>query len=131
MAQCTGGLFLNCRETTEGSALIKILFVCGRNQWRSPTAERIYKNDQRVEARSAGVGSTSRRKVNSGDVEWADLILVMERRHAGRIRQTFGGFELPPIDSLEIPDEYQYMDEALIELIKTATEPFLAKGGKG
>ena len=31
-----------------------VLFVCGRNQWRSPTAARIYANDQRIEVRSAG-----------------------------------------------------------------------------
>src|SRR5512139_3631699 len=34
-----------------------ILFVCGRNKWRSPTAERLYRNDNRIEVRSAGVST--------------------------------------------------------------------------
>ena len=33
----------------------RILFICGRNLWRSQMAERIYANDQRMEVRSAGL----------------------------------------------------------------------------
>ncbi|MGJ8651989.1 MAG: protein tyrosine phosphatase [Opitutaceae bacterium] len=106
---------------------IKILFVCGRNQWRSPTAERIFKNDARVEARSAGTSAKSKRQVRLSDLEWADLILVMERKYAAWIRDTFRGENIPTIDSLEIPDEYPYMDEALIELIETSVETYLTQ----
>ena len=34
---------------------LKVLFVCAMNKQRSVTAERIYRNDARVEVRSAGV----------------------------------------------------------------------------
>jgi len=30
------------------------LFICSRNQWRSPTAEKIYSRDERVNVRSLG-----------------------------------------------------------------------------
>ncbi len=33
---------------------INVLFVCSRNQWRSPTAERMFKGDPMIVARSAG-----------------------------------------------------------------------------
>lgn len=63
-----------------------VLFVCGRNQWRSPTAARVYAGDQRMDVRSAGLGSQSRRQVTDRDVVWADLILVMEQKHRRRFR---------------------------------------------
>lgn len=102
-----------------------ILFICGRNQWRSPTAARIYANDQRIEVRSAGVSSKSMRKVSKHDIEWADLILVMEQTYKSRLLGTFRDLQLPVIDSLDIPDEYQFMDEELINLIREGTEFYL------
>jgi protein-tyrosine phosphatase len=101
----------------------RILFVCGKNQWRSPTAERVYRNDPRVEVRSVGVSEKSRRRISNADLSWADLIMVMERRYKSRITETFRGHDrLPPIVSLEIPDEYEYMDEELIKLIHEGVE---------
>jgi predicted protein tyrosine phosphatase len=102
---------------------LKILFVCGRNQWRSPTAERLYRDDIRLSVRSAGVSSKSRRKVTEDDLNWADLVLVMERRHEGRIRASFQGRqEFPPMHSLGIPDDFKFMDEELVDLVRSATE---------
>jgi predicted protein tyrosine phosphatase len=99
-----------------------ILFVCGRNQWRSPTAERLYRNDARVAVRSAGVSQKSPHPISSADIAWADLILVMEEKYAAAIRERFRRSRLPPIKSLDIPDEYQFMDEELIELIRSGVE---------
>lgn len=59
----------------------KILFVCTGNLDRSPTAERIYKNRENLEVKSAGT-STSAKRILTGDlIEWADLIFVMEDHH--------------------------------------------------
>ena len=100
-----------------------ILFVCGRHQWRSPTAEAIYRRDPRVQIRSAGVSSKSRHQVKDKDLDWADLVLVMERKYKARILGTFRDHpNLPPIISLDIPDQYEYMDEQLIALIQQGTE---------
>lgn len=62
-----------------------ILFVCGRNQWRSPTAAETYASDQRIEVRSAGVSPLSAHRVSKQDLEWADLVLVMEPKHEERL----------------------------------------------
>jgi predicted protein tyrosine phosphatase len=100
-----------------------ILFVCGRNLWRSPTAFEVFKRDQRVDVRSAGVSSKSKHQISEKDLLWADLVLVMERRHASRILGVFRHVDpFPLMDSLEIPDEYQYMDEELVERIIEGTE---------
>ena len=104
----------------------KILFVCSRNQWRSPTAARIYANDQRIEARSGGVSQQSAHRVSQQDMEWADLILVMETRHKTRLQEMFREMQLPPIECLEIPDDFGLMDDALIDLIRVGTESQLA-----
>lgn len=99
-----------------------ILFVCGRNQWRSPTAERIYRNDARIAVRSAGVSEKSPHRISAADIAWADLILVMEEEYASAIRTQFRHAALPPIQSLDIPDEYGFMDAELIELIHDGVE---------
>ena len=107
-----------------------ILFVCGRNRWRSPTAEQLYRHDPRLLVRSAGVGAGSRHPLSADDLAWADLVLVMEPAHKTRILAQFRLGRLPVIESLDIPDDYQYMDAELIELIRSAVEPRLdALGG--
>lgn len=108
-------------------ARINLLFVCSRNRWRSPTAEAIYRGDPRVAVRSAGVGAQARRTLTAADLAWADLVLVMERAHAARIRGDFGHeATLPAIGCLDIPDDYPFMDPELIELIRGGTESQLA-----
>ena len=104
-----------------------ILFVCGKNKWRSPTAERIYKNDQRIEVRSAGLSGKSKHPISNDDVVWADLILVMESGYKSRIMGLFRGLTLPTIENLDIPDEYEFMDEELIELIEKNAEVYIQR----
>jgi len=60
---------------------LKVLFVCAMNKKRSPTAEQIYKNDARLEVRSAGVRSEAKRRISEQDLKWADVVFVMERTH--------------------------------------------------
>lgn len=107
------------------SERLKVLFVCARNRWRSPTAEQTYRNDSRLEVRSAGVSKSARRQIAERDLEWADLVVVMEQEHAKRIRERFQSADLPEIELLEIPDEYQSGDAELVELIRAGTESVL------
>lgn len=94
-----------------------ILVVCGRNKKRSRTAESIFRNDDRFNVRSAGLSPKSDRKISEKDVHWADLVFVMEDRQRARIREQYGHLELPDIKVLNIPDEYEFMNEALVELL--------------
>jgi len=110
------------------SQRIRILFICGKNLRRSPTAEAVYRNDPRVEVRSAGVSEKSRHRVTEKDLLWADLVVVMERKHKTRITEAFAHLEnLPRIESLDIPDEYDFMDGELVELLQSGTETILAE----
>lgn len=104
---------------------LRVLFVCSMNQWRSPTAEALYRNDARLEVRSAGVRIGARRKITREDLEWADYIFVMEREHVRRIGDSFPGQPLPRVCILEIPDEFRYMDPELQQLLREAIDPEL------
>ena len=48
----------------------------------------------------------------------------MEQRYKSRILGTFP--DHPPIVSLDIPDEFEYMDEELIKLIREGVEYHLS-----
>lgn len=105
---------------------MNVLFVCSRNEWRSPTAETIYKHHDVVFAKSAGTSPSARIKINQKHIDWAELIFVMEKKHRQLIEQRFGnGLEKQKIIVLDIPDEYQYMDEELIEELKTKVAAYL------
>ncbi|MFZ4683830.1 MAG: protein-tyrosine-phosphatase [Terrimicrobiaceae bacterium] len=105
------------------SAPIKVLFVCGKNKRRSPTAAKVFENDRRMHVRSAGLGETSRCKVNASDLLWADLVLVMQRKYARRIQVTFNHLDsLPPMESLDIGDDYKFMDPELIAVLRTSVD---------
>ena len=98
---------------------IKLLFVCSRNQWRSPTAEAPFKNHPRYDARSAGTAERARIKVTACHLGWADLIFCMERKHADRLReQSPEDLADKPLVTLRIPDDFTFMDPELVELLK-------------
>ena len=95
-----------------------ILVVCGRNKKRSKTAEHIFKNDQRFNIRSAGVSPQSNRKISENDLQWADIVFVMEQNQKAKIKEVFSFLTLPLIENLNIPDDYEFMDDELIDIFE-------------
>jgi predicted protein tyrosine phosphatase len=95
-----------------------ILVVCGRNKKRSRTAEYIFKNDNRFNIRSAGLSPKSDRKISENDLNWADLIFVMETGHRAKISGLYRHMDLPTIEILNIADDYEFMDEELVEMLR-------------
>ena len=105
---------------------LHVLFVCSRNQWRSPTAERVWKSHSGIAVRSAGTSRSARRKLTVADLRWADLILVMEDKHSARIRAEHRDeVSYKALQVLDIPDNYQFMDPELIELLELKVEPLI------
>jgi predicted protein tyrosine phosphatase len=95
-----------------------ILVVCARNKKRSRTAEFLFKNDPRFSIRSAGLSPSSIRKISENDMHWANMILAMEHSHKSKIKSMYRHLEIPIIHVLDIPDEYEFMDEDLIDQLK-------------
>ena len=105
---------------------MNILFVCSRNQWRSPTAEKLWKRRPGVSTRSAGTSPHAKRTVSPADLRWADVICVMESKHKNRLLAMFPRAAVESkIFVLEIPDDYQYMDEELVELLEASVGALL------
>ena len=101
----------------EGERL-NVLFVCSRNQWRSPTGEQVWRRHPRVNARSAGTSAGARRVVSAADLAWADVVLVMEDKHRSRLLAEYRQLlQHKPLHVLDIPDDYKYMDPELVELL--------------
>jgi predicted protein tyrosine phosphatase len=96
------------------------------NKRRSATAEQLYRNDERLAVRSAGLRQEARRRVSEQDLEWADVVFVMEREHKATLRSRFSHIELPPVEVLDVPDEYEYMDVHLQEMLRLTLDPELA-----
>jgi predicted protein tyrosine phosphatase len=104
----------------------KVLFVCSQNQWRSPTAELVFASGYGIETASAGTNRGAQNPVSGELLEWADVIVVMENVHREKIQKTFhAALKNKRIVCLDIPDDYVYMDDALIALVKSKAVRFL------
>ncbi len=78
-------------------------------------------------ARSAGTSKKAVRSINAGDLNWADVVLVMEEKHKQQLKSRFPHeVKFTNIHVLDIPDEYQFMDPELAEMIKETVAPILA-----
>lgn len=105
---------------------LKVLFICSRNQWRSPTAEQVFRRHPALAVRSAGTSASARRQVSHVDLAWADVIIVMEAKHKSRLlaehARTLTG---KPLHVLDVPDDYRFMDPELVDLLQGAVPPLL------
>ena len=105
---------LSAQERREIEVL-RVLFVCSMNKWRSPTAEHIFRKHPLLECRSAGTSRKARRTIQFSDIRWAELIVVMEDKHYEKISANFGlELEEKEIHVLGIEDNFKYMDEDLV-----------------
>jgi len=104
------------------------LFICSRNQWRSPTAETVFRRYPNVQTRSAGTSPNARHTVSIDDIAWADKIFVMEQKHKSRLLAQFPrALQYKEMIVLDILDDYRYMDEELIEILKVSVVPYLSR----
>ena len=104
-----------------------VLFLCSQNKLRSPTAEAIFSDIEGFEVRSAGLNNDAVVSISPELVAWADYIFVMEKSHRNKLRKKYREFiNKQRIICLDIPDEYEFMDEGLIKLLKHRMGPFFS-----
>lgn len=105
---------------------MNLLFICSRNRWRSPTAEAIFAEYAGLETDSAGLDRDAETPLSSEAIQWADIIFVMESAHRRKLAQKFQPWlKNKRVVCLNIPDQYEYMDPALIALLKQKVLPLL------
>jgi predicted protein tyrosine phosphatase len=106
-------------ESESATGRIHVLFVCSRNQWRSPTAEHLYRRHPGLSVRSAGTSTEARRRVSADDIRWAHVIIAMESKHKQRVTAEYGRLLVgKTVHVLDIPDDYRYLDPELVTMIE-------------
>ena len=114
--------------------MTNILFLCTANIQRSRTAETLFKGlYPGLNFKSAGLSKKECERNNSTlcTIElltWADQIYVFEQLHLARIGEHSGGQFDSKITNLNVPDRYQFMQQELIDLLKSKGLDFVAKG---
>ena len=102
------------------------LFICSRNRLRSPTAERVFFGSTGLEVRSAGTDREADNPISRDDLEWADIVFVMEKRHRNKIQTMFKDlYQSKRVVVLGIPDDYEFMQPELVELLTLKVAPYL------
>ena len=98
---------------------MKILFICNQNRNRSVTAERIFKD--RFETKSAGL--FNEKPVTEKQLQWADLIVVMEDAQREELSKRFPKIYVQKqILNLDVLDNYFYMQPELIKVLELKLE---------
>lgn len=60
------------------------------------------------------------------DIRWADVIFVMERKHLNRLQAEYAGpLEHKRLHSLDIPDDYRYMDPERVGMLEDIVTSYL------
>ena len=106
-----------------------VLFLCSRNRLRSPTAEQVFADWPGIETASAGVDHDADNPLTPELLEWADLVFVMEGMHRTKLSTRFRAhLRNARVICLDIPDDYAYMDPALVRLLQDRVPRHLASG---
>jgi predicted protein tyrosine phosphatase len=104
----------------------RVLFVCGRNRSRSPTAENVFGDYPDIEVASAGTSPDADTPLSTELVEWADIVLVMEPVHRRKLSTQFRtSLRTKRVVCLDIPDRYDFMDPELVQVLKAKATRFL------
>jgi predicted protein tyrosine phosphatase len=104
----------------------RVLFVCSQNRLRSPTAEQVFAAHPAMECASAGTNNDADNPLTAELVEWAEVIFVMEKTHRNKLTARFRRHLLGKrVICLDIPDEYEFMDPALVRLLKAKVHRYL------
>lgn len=116
-------------------AVRHVLFVCSRNQLRSPTAEQVFSKWPGIEVASAGLDPKCKDPVTPELLAWADVIFVMERNHRNKLLKQFrASIKNQKIVVLGVTDDYDYMDAGLVRLFEALVPRHLGiplKQGQG
>ena len=111
----------------------KVLFVCDENRLRSPTAQALYSKCREVPCRPLDLRTPVWKPdatvpVTEDLLEWADIVFVMEKRQRNVIHKKWREqYTKKRIVCLYIPDEYDFMEPALVKILRRKLEPYLGR----
>ena len=98
---------------------MNLLFVCSENRLRSPTAEEVFSKYENVNAIGCGTNLDSETPLSGDLVEWADIILVMEKTHRNKVSKKYKDLlKGKKLSCLDIPDNFDRMQPELIRILE-------------
>jgi predicted protein tyrosine phosphatase len=104
----------------------KLLFVCSENRLRSPTAEAVFSKYDGIEAIGCGTNSDAETTLSGDLVEWADVVLVMQKSHRNKVSKKFKELLTGKrLVCLDIPDNYDCMQPELIRLLEAKVPKYV------
>ena len=97
------------------------LFICNQNKHRSKTAELVF--HERFNVKSAGLYGG--KLVTKKELEWADIVFVMEEEQRHELAKRFPGEYLRKrILNLDIPDIYTFNQPSLAKLLQRKVKEY-------
>lgn len=85
-----------------------LLFLCSQNKLHSPTAESIFADHPGIDIDSTGLNNDAVVPLSTEQLEWEDVIIVIERTHRNRLNCKFKHTRAGKrIAVLGIPDNYE------------------------
>ena len=115
-------------RSSAATSPLRVLFVCGQNRLRSPTAGQVFADWPGVETASAGLKHDAEVPVTPELLAWAEVVLVMEPAHRRALASRFGShLGHLRIASLGVPDRYRYMAPDLVERLRQVVPAHLRR----
>lgn len=106
----------------------RVLFICGKGRARSPTAAQIFSGHNGCSTDFGGISRDADDALSADQIEWADMIFVMEQRHRTRLGDAFGRLlDGKRIINLGVRDRYSFMEPALIAELDSKVTPYLRR----
>ena len=97
----------------------RVLFICRVNRHRSATAERVFCKRRDLDVRSAGTSEDALVRINKRMLEWADVVFTMDEQQGAALERMFPSHPvLDRLICLDIPDDFTFLDPALIKLLE-------------
>jgi len=104
----------------------RVLFLCSRNRLRSPTAEQVFSTWPNLDVDSAGLADDAETALTAEQLDWAELIVVMEASHRRRLQARHRArLKGKRVACLDIPDRYAFMQPELVALLLKKAGPLL------
>jgi len=89
----------------------------------------VFSSRSGFEVASAGINPEAETPVSPELLQWADIIFVMERVHRNKLSKKFPAhLKDKRIICLDIPDEFEFMDPALVRVLEAKVGPFFQRG---
>lgn len=123
----TEGVYMALVDLLEPQ-VTNVLFICSANRLRSPTAEQVFSTWPGIETDSAGISNDASVLLSTEQVDWADIIFVMEKTHRNKLNRKFrSSLNGKRVICLDIPDDYEFMDPVLVRMLESRVGRFLSR----